>query len=435
MEIKYKYSPTRFMLPDSHYDRRKADHAVTFIQQLKHVKTREWAGKPFVLLPWQEQIVRDIFGIIKPNGYRQFRHAFVEIPKKSGKSELAAAIALYLLCADGEIGAEIYSVANDRNQAKIVFNIAQYMAFDHPVLRKHCKFKESEKRIIYLPTRSFYAAVSSDVKGKYGINVHGCIVDELLGQRSRELYDTMTFGSGSARMQPLNFVITTAGSDKTSVCFEEHNYSLDILQERKSDPSFYPVVFCANDDDDWESPEVWKRVNPSYGITVPEEFYRDIYNKAKYSIDKEIKFRQYYLNQWVNSDSKKWIPMDKYEKCGGQFDIDKLRGREAFGGLDLASSDDIAAFVLVFPPEKDDENYYILPFFWIPKENLTRRSNKDAPYEKWVREGALHTTDGNIIHYDFIEQKILELNKIYNIKEILYDRWGALQMAQNLRGH
>jgi len=432
----FVYTPTRFMLPDSRYDEKKADCAVAFIEQLKHIKTTEWAGKPFQLLPWQETIVRDVFGVIKPDGARQFRHCFVEIPKKSGKSELAAAIALYLLCADGEIGAEIYSIANDHEQAGIVFNLAMFMAFDHPVLRKYCKFVESRKRIVYTPTRSFYAALSSEIKNKYGLNVHGCIVDELIGQTDRKLYDTMTLGSGGARRQPLNFVITTAGDNKNGVCYAEHTYALDILHGRKYDPSYYPVVFAAPEDADWTDPAVWARANPSYGITVKEDFYRDFYTKAQYNVDIETEFRTFYLNQWLNS-SKKWLPMDRYDVGAEPFDPEDLRGRECYGGLDLASTDDIAAFVLVFPPPEDEPNgeYFVLPHFWIPEDNMLRRAKKDhVLYAQWARDGHLHTTQGNIIHYDFIQREIIELGKKYDIREVMYDRWGAIQMAQNLEG-
>ena len=434
MAEKFVYTPTRFMLPTSRYIKEKADHAVAFIEQLKHVKTSEWAGKPFRLLPWQEQIVRDVFGVIKANGARQFRHVFCEIPKKSGKSELAAAVALYLLCADGEQGAEIYSVANDREQATIVFELAMHMVEDNPALRKLCKIIESRKRIIFNPTRSFYAALSSEIKNKYGLNTHGCVFDELLGQTDRKFYDTMTLGAGGARRQSLNFVITTAGTDKNSICYEEHCYALDILEGRKDDPTYYPVVFAARDDDDWTDPEVWKRANPSCGITVPEEYYHDLCTKAKYNVGVELEFRQLYLCQWLNS-SKKWLSMDKYDKGARPFDPKDLYGRPCYAGLDLASTDDIAAFVLVFPPEKENGHYYILPYFWIPQENLTRRVRKDkVPYEKWQRQGYLTTTEGNIIYYDFIEKKIEELHTKYQIKEVAYDRWGAVQMVQNLSG-
>ncbi len=428
----FKYISTRFMLPDSRYDERKADCAVAFIQELRHIKTTEWAGKPFMLLPWQEQIVRDLFGVVKKNGARQFRHAFVEVPKKSGKSELAAAIALYLLCADGEEGAEIYSVANDREQAGIVFHLAAQMALDNPVLRKYCKFIDSRKRIVFTPTRSFYCAMSSEVKNKYGLNIHGCIFDELLGQTDRKLYDTMTVGAGSGRRQPLNFVITTAGNDRNSICYSEHTYAMDILNERKIDPSYYPVIFAAADDDDWHDPEVWKRVNPSYGITVPEEFYYSIYERAKNDVAIESEFRQFYLCQWLSS-AKKWLQMDKYDKGAETIDMEFLKGRKCYGGLDLASTDDIAAFVLVFPPDEQNGKFYVLPYFWIPKDNMKRRVKKDhVPYDKWHREGYLEATEGNIIYYDFIEKKIRELAEQYQLEEVAYDRWGAIQMTQNL---
>ena len=242
------------MADGSYYDKNAADYAVSFIEALRHTKG-SWAGKPFYLLDWQEQIVRDIFGILKPNGYRQFNTAFIELPKKSGKSELAAAVALYMLCADGEQSAEIYGCATDRQQAGIVFSVALDMILQCPALKKRVKIAESQKRIIYEPTRSVYQVLSSEVASKYGYNVHACIFDELLGQPNRKLYDVMTKGSGAARKQPLNFVITTAGSDKNSICYEVHSKALDILEGRKYDPTFYPVVYGAPEDADGGEPD------------------------------------------------------------------------------------------------------------------------------------------------------------------------------------
>ena len=251
----YLYKPTRFMLPTSRYDKNRADRAVLFIQSLKHTKGI-WAGKPFYLFPWQEQIIRDLFGIIKENGYRQFNTAYIEIGKKNGKSELAAAVALYMLCADNEEGAEIYGCANDRAQASIVFDVARDMVMQSNLLMERIKIIESQKRLVYMPTRSIYQALSSDVASKYGYNVHACIFDELLGQPNRKLFDVMTKGSGAARKQPLNFVITTAGSDRTSICYEQHAKAIDILEGRKHDSTFYPVVYSAPDDADWTDPRV-----------------------------------------------------------------------------------------------------------------------------------------------------------------------------------
>ena len=268
---KFIYRPTRFMLPTSRYVKRRADRAVMFIQSLKHTKG-VWAGKPFFLFPWQEQIIRDLFGIIKQNGYRQFNTAYIEIGKKNGKSELAAAVALYMLCADNEEGAEIYGCANDRAQASIVFDVARDMVMQSDLLMERIKIIESQKRLVYMPTRSIYQALSSDVASKYGYNVHACIFDELLGQPNRKLFDVMTKGSGAARKQPLNFVITTAGSDRTSICYEQHQKAQDILDGRKHDPTFYPVLYSAPEDADWTDPKVWAMANPSIGRTVDLEY-------------------------------------------------------------------------------------------------------------------------------------------------------------------
>jgi len=433
MAQKFIYTPTRFMAEDSRYDKRRADHVVAFIEQLQHTKG-EWAGKQFFLLPWQETIVRDLFGIIKPNGARQFNHCFNLTCKKSGKSELAAAIALYLLCADEEEGAEIYGMANDRKQASIVFDVACQMIMRQPTLKILCKIVESQKRIVFKPTHSFYSAMSSEVSTKYGLNIHGCIFDELLGQTDRKLYDTMVRGAGAARKQPLNFVITTAGNNRNSICFEEYSKAIDILEGRKIDSTYYPVVFSAPDDADWCDPEVWRMANPSFGKIVGEEYYQNACNSAKQNPSEEPQFRQFFLCQWTNAVVK-WLPMDKYDKGSAPFDVEMLRGRSCYAGLDLASTDDIAALVLAFPPDENDKNgnYYILPFFWIPRENMDKRVSKDhVPYDKWEREGFLEATEGNVIYYDFIEKKIEELNKIYKIEEIAYDRWGAVQLSQNL---
>ena len=430
-----KYQPTEFMLPTSHYDKERADHAVNFIQSLKHTKG-VWAGQPFLLFDWQEKIIRDLFGTIKANGYRQFNTAFVEICKKAGKSELAAAVALYMLAGDGEEGAEIYGCANDRQQASIVFDVAKDMVLQCPALLKRIKIVESQKRLVYLPTRSIYQALSSEVASKYGYNVHACIFDELLGQPNRKLFDVMTKGSGAARKQPLNFVITTAGSDKNSICYEVHSKAVDILEGRKHDPTFYPVVYSTPPEADWTDPRVWKAVNPSLGKTVDMEYYRAACESAKQNPAEEMQFRQFHLCQWTNS-TVRWMPMDKWDACAFPVDPESLRGRACYGGLDLSSTTDITAFVLVFPPEPDDENgrYEILPFFWLPEEAVDLRVRRDhVPYDLWARQGLVHTTEGNVIHYGYIEEFIEELGTKYNIREIAFDRWGAVQMTQNLEG-
>ena len=267
MAGKVKYKPSPFMAKDSHYDKASADFAVDFIRCLSHTKGT-WAGKPFDLIPWQEQIIRDLFGILKPNGYRQFNTAYIEIPKKQGKSELAAAVALLLTCADGEERAEVYGCAADRQQASIVFEVAADMIRMCPSLNKRCRILSATKRIIYVPTNSFYQVLSAEAYSKHGFNIHGVLFDELHTQPNRKLFDVMTKGSGDARMQPLYFLITTAGTDTKSICYETHQKAKDILEGRKHDPTFYPVIYGADKDDDWTDPKVWKKANPSLGITV-----------------------------------------------------------------------------------------------------------------------------------------------------------------------
>jgi len=418
------------MAKGSYYDEGTADYAVNFIECLCHTKGT-WAGKPFELIDWQEQIIRDLFGTLKPNGYRQFNTAYIEIPKKMGKSELAAAVALLLCCGDGEERAEVYGCAADRQQASIVFEVAADMIRMCPALSKRCKILTATKRIVFLPTNSFYQVLSAEAYSKHGFNIHGVVFDELHTQPNRKLFDVMTKGSGDARMQPLYFLITTAGTDTKSICYETHQKAKDILEGRKIDPTFYPVIYGADESDDWTDPEVWKKANPSLGITVGIDKVKAACESAKQNPGEENSFRQLRLNQWVKQ-AVRWMPMDKWDKCAFKVDPEELEGRVCYGGLDLSSSTDVSAFVLVFPP-MDEDKYVVLPYFWIPEENMEVRVNRDhVPYDVWERQGFLQTTEGNVIHYGFIEKFIEKLGERFNIREIAFDRWGAVQMVQNL---
>ena len=428
-----KYKPTKFKLKSSAYDKSAADYAVAFIENLCHTKGT-WAGKPFELIDWQEQIIRDLFGTLKPNGYRQFNTAYIEIPKKQGKSELAAAVALLLTCGDGEERAEVYGCAADRQQAAIVFDVAADMVRMCPALSKRVKILASQKRLIYTPTNSFYQVLSAEAYSKHGFNIHGVVFDELHTQPNRKLFDVMTKGSGDARMQPLYFLITTAGTDTHSICYETHQKAKDIIEGRKIDPTFYPVIYGADESDDWTDPKVWKKANPSLDITVGIDKVKAACESAKQNPGEENAFRQLRLNQWVKQ-AVRWMPMEKWDKCAFSVDEDELEGRVCYGGLDLSSTTDITAFVLVFPPLDNEDKYIILPYFWIPEDNLTLRVNRDhVPYDVWERQGYLQTTEGNVVHYGFIEKFIEKLGERFNIREIAFDRWGAVQMVQNLEG-
>ena len=355
-----------------------------FIESLCHTKGT-WAGKPFELIDWQEQIIRDLFGVLKPNGYRQFNTAYIEIPKKQGKSELAAAVALLLLCGDGEERAEVYGCAADRNQAKIVFDVAVDMVRFCPALAKRVKILESQKKLVYKPTNSSYQVLSADVANKHGFNTHGVIFDELHTQPNRKLFDVMLQGSGDARMQPLYFLITTAGNDTNS-------------------------------------------------ITVGIDKVQAACESAQQNPGEENAFRQLRLNQWVKQ-SVRWMPMEKWDACAFPVSEDDLEGRICYGGLDLSSTTDITAFVLVFPPQDEEDKYSILPYFWVPEDTLDLRVKRDhVPYDLWERQGVLMTTEGNVVHYGYIEKFIEQLGERFNIREIAFDRWGAVQMVQNLEG-
>ncbi len=428
-----KYKPTKFKAKTSHYDKEAADFAVAFIESLCHTKGT-WAGKPFELIDWQERIIRDLFGVLKSNGYRQFNTAYIEIPKKQGKSELAAAVALLLTCGDGEQRAEVYGCAADRQQASIVFDVAADMVRMCPALGKRTKILTAQKRIVYLPTNSFYQVLSAEAYSKHGFNIHGVVFDELHTQPNRKLFDVMTKGSGDARMQPLYFLITTAGTDTNSICYETHQKAKDILEGRKIDPTFYPVIYGANESDDWTDPNVWKKANPSLGITVGIDKVKAACESAKQNPGEENSFRQLRLNQWVKQ-AVRWMPMEKWDACAFPLNEDELEGRVCYGGLDLSSTTDITAFVLVFPPQDENDKFIILPYFWVPEDTLDLRVRRDhVPYDVWERQGKLMTTEGNVVHYGYIEKFIERLGERFNIREIAFDRWGAVQMVQNLEG-
>lgn len=427
------YVPSRFMLPTSHYDKKKADKAVNFIEQLRHTKGK-WDGKRFWLLPWQEQLIRDIFGIVKEDGNRQFRTAFVEICKKVGKSELAAAIALYLLYADNEPSAEVYGAAADRQQASIVFDVARQMVEKNDYLMKLSKVMTAGKRIVNYDNAGFYQVLSAEVGSKHGFSISGLVFDEIHTQPNRKLYDVLTKYSSDARENPLHFIITTAGNDRNSIAYELHTKAVDILEGRRVDPTFYPVVYGLKDDEDWEDEANWYKVNPSLGYTVDIERLRDAYREAKVNPADEITFKWLRMNMWVNSTTA-WIPDAIFMKGNEPIDLEALKGRDCYAGLDLSSTGDITALVLMFPPRDDDEKYVLLPFFWVPEDTIPQRVKANSvPYDIWEKQGYLMATEGNVIHYDFIEKFICNLSEQFHICEIAVDRWNATQMIQNLEG-
>jgi phage terminase large subunit-like protein len=411
------------------YNSEIAEQSVKIISQFKQTKG-EWAGRPLDLRPWQKDIIRPLFGTLNKDGCRQYRIVYIELPRKNGKTTLAAGIAIYLTFFDGEPGAEVYSAANDRDQASLVFTEAANMIRQEPSLYpKRCRILDSTKRITVYRTRSFYRAISAEAYTKWGYNVHGLIYDELHAAPDRGLWDVLSTSTGSRR-QPLIVVITTAGYDRNSLCWELHDYACKVRDGIIKDPTFLAVIYAAPQEADWTNEKVWKACNPALGDFRSLEEMRTLFRKAQENPALEMTFRRLYLNQWTSS-VERWMPIDKWDACGGKIDLARLKGRPCYAGLDLSSTIDLTALSLVFPFE--DGHYEILMRFWIPEEMAEQIEKRDkVPYRVWAKKGFVIFTEGNVIDYKYIEEELRKLRESFNIKEVAYDRWGAAKLVQDL---
>ena len=406
-----------------------ANRAIRFFEKVLVHIDGEWAGRPFTLMDWQREMISKLFGTLRDDGTRQYRTCYCEIPRKNGKSETAAGIALYLLFADGEEGAQVYGAAGDRDQASIVYRVAAEMVRRSPVLTKRAKVLDSVKRIVVPSTASFYRAIPSDAATSHGFNASGVIVDEVHVQPNRDLIDVLNTSTG-ARRQPLTFYITTAGYDQHSICYELHDYALKVQNGVIDDPTFLPVVYSADEQDDWKEPATWHKANPSLGVTVKLDYLERECKRAQETPAYENTFRRLHLNQWTRQETR-WLPLDRWDECAGHVDPANLAGCHCWGGLDLASTEDVTALVLVFPDE--DGGYDVLPFFWIPEDTIDKRVRKDrVPYDVWARQGLVFTTPGNSCDYAFIRAKLNELADQFNIVDIGLDPWNARQLGQQL---
>lgn len=417
----------RAVLHGCYFDEAAANRVAQFFPRFLRHSKGQWAGQPFYLLPWQEEgIIKPLFGWKRPDGYRRYRTAYIEIPKKNGKSTLCAGLALYLLTKDNEPGAEIYSAAADRAQASIVYNEAAAMMKSSPPLRKRLKNIPSQKVITYEATNSFYKVLSADAYTKEGLNIHGLLFDELHAQKSRELWDTLVYG-GAARRQPLLIAITTAGTDKNSICYEQHEYAVKVADGTIEDDTFFPFVLCADGlKDDWEDPEVWKRVNPSLGITISWESFEADFRAAKESPRKQNAFKRYRLNIWTSTETR-WLDMAKWDVCDAAPEFPE--NEPCYLGLDLSSTTDITAAALFCPKTGG-----VKVWSWIPQENMDVRERRDkVPFSQWARDGWITPTPGNVVDYAFIRKTINDIKAQYpGVKIIGYDEWNATQLALQL---
>jgi phage terminase large subunit-like protein len=436
-KIRYKRlsrSEARALDEPYYFDQAAADHACNFFSLfLRHSRGR-WAGKPFELLDWQRNdIIREVFGWKRTvDDLRRFRTAYIEVPKKNGKSTLLAGIGLYLLVADGESGAEVYGAACDREQASIIYREAAAMVRASPELSRVLEVVDSRKTIAMPAKASFYRVLSADGFRAEGLNIHGLLFDELHAQKDRRLWDALRYG-GAAREQPLLVSITTAGYDRNSICYEQHRYAKQVMADESIDPTFFGFVAGASEDDDWTSEPVWRKANPSLGETMKVDDFAADCAEAQLSNTKENAFKRYRLNIWTHQDTR-WLKMAAWEG-GGAKPPRPLEGRPCWCGLDLATTFDTSAFVAIFPD--DDGTVDVVSRFWIPAENATERERRDrVPYLVWARDPAsgLTLTDGNVTDYDVIRRDILAFAAKYNIRKIGVDRWNATQLSTQLQG-
>jgi len=410
----------------------RAEKVLKFLQHLKHSKA-PWTGQPFELMPFQVDFIQKLYGTLRPDGQRQYRQALLYVPRKNGKTALAAGLGLYHLVADGKPGGEVYMAAGSRDQASICFNQARDFVRSSKTLSKRLRVIEYSKRIIDTKTGSVLKALAADGGLAHGLNPTAIIADELHvweGKRGRELWEALQTGFG-AREEPLLLIISTAGYDRASIFYEVYEHAKKVAADPSVDPTFLPVLYEAGPDDDWQDPATWYKANPALGTFRSLDDMQALADRAKQSTALENSFRRLYLNQWTNSETT-WIPADRWDACGQAVDPETLRGRECYAGLDLSTTTDLSAFVLVFPSDDDPPNYDVLPFFWLPEARATGDRRDIADYRAWARAGLIKLLPGDVLDQRAIKADIQELAGMYRIKEIAFDRWNACQLAVEL---
>lgn len=415
------------------YSQAHADRAVMFFENLKHTKGK-FHGEPFRLLPWEEKIIRDVYGTLRDDGTRQYKFVYIEIPKKNGKTELAAGAALYHLFADGEMNGEIYGCAADRAQASLVYNVAKDMIAQNPVLAKRAKITDSMKEIQDKRTGSVYKVESAEAYTKHGLNVSCGIFDELHAQPNRDLWDVMTSGSGDAREQPIWWIITTAGKDpdRVSIGWEVHDYALKILAGEIVDPTWYVTIFNYDGDDIYNEAH-WYQANPSLGHTISIDAFREAALKAKNNPADELLFRWLRLNQWITTKLTTWLPLDLFDQTVGEWTRKDLAGKECYVGMDLSSTTDLTALCALFSPQGDQLEWRAIWDTFIPADNMVERVRVDkVPYDQWEKDGWITATPGNVVDYTEVKKRIVLWNDLYKLKEVPSDRTFAAMLLQEL---
>jgi len=409
-----------------HFDVARAEHICKFAGLMTHVKGKGFAGTPIVLDPWQVFILTTVFGWVNEEGDRRFKTVYIEVPRKNAKSTLSSVVGNYCLAADGEPGAEVYSAATTRDQAKIVWNDAKIMAEKSAGLNRKFGVKTSAHSIYVDGEASFFKALSRDQGGNLdGLNVHCAIVDELHAHKTREIFDVLETATG-ARRQPLLWLITTAGFNRAGICYEQRAYVKKVL-EGLDDPEYFGIIYTIDDDDDWQDPACWAKANPNWGVSVNPD---DIARKARKAIQMaaaQNNFLTKHLNVWVNADTA-WMDMRAWQNCGDpSININDFIGARCWGGLDLASVSDISSKIWLF---EKDEKIYCFDRHFLPEETIENSSN--SQYEGWEIDGYLSSTPGNVTDYDVIEAEVIDDSQSFDIAELGFDPHQATQLSSHL---
>lgn len=422
-------TPPRGAPDGSYYDPETAQAAVDFIQRLFHFEGR-WAGNNFRLTWWQERLIRYVWGWNDKDGLRLIRQVYLEIPRKNGKSMFAAAIALLLAYADGEAAPQVFFAASDKEQASISYNMARVLIEQDEELAASTIIYNGAKRMLIPATHGELKALSGKTPKLYGLNLHGLVFDELMVQQNRVLWDALTTAQG-AREQPLIFAITTAGWNRNSIAYEQREYTRQISEGTLTDHTFLGVVYTVPEDADWTLPETWKAASPSLGETISLDYYEKKCQEAIGQPSAQNSFRTLMLCQWVGQ-ANRVIPMVDWDESTS-VDLPPLRGLRCHGGLDLSDTQDLSAFVLDFMDVPAEGFHVWLPFFFIPEDGLAEKGRQDkVDYETWVSQGWITAIPGSVIRYEYIRETIREAAELYEIKDINFDRWGAVQLSRDL---
>ncbi len=411
------------------FSRTRADHVVRFIENLTlstdGVTSR--AGEPFQLRPWQKGMVRELFGRMRATDKtrRSYRTAFIALPRKNGKSELCAALALYGLIGDGVKGAQVYSAAAEKEQAALVFNAAKAMVEADPELSARIKIMAANKRMVDSGSGSIYQALSAEAYSKHGFNASMVIYDELHAAPNRELWDVLRTSQG-ARREPLMIAITTAGFDKTSICWELWEYARKVRDGVIDDPAFFQTLYEAPEGADWTDEAVWYAANPALGDFRDIEEMRAWALESKHKPEQQNSFRRLYLNQWTDQETR-WLDMHRWASCR-RIDASEAIRRPTYAGLDLGLKSDLSAFVAVTPLL--DGSHLVRAHFWMPAGAM--ETFRARPYETWRKSGVLTITDGDVVDYERLEVDIARLWAEWGCVEALYDQSHAEALRQRL---